>query len=182
VAGPAGILPSAKPKGRSNAMKNPRGKKHSDPLASLADRVEPKLGNQLTLLPIAPQQLLVTWTPLPPVTSIQSSARPSGNGSKGGAGPQPDARTGHCYLRVYDISDVDFQGDNGHRTWSYDLHAEQTERVVDLDRPGLVLCAELVRATPRNGPETVARSRRVRMPQAAAPATNGGTKWLICER
>lgn len=163
-------------------MKNSRSKNPSDPLATLVDRVETKLGNQLTLLPIAPQQLLVTWTVLPQGVPSQNPARPSGNGSKGGASPQPEGRTGDCRLRVYDISDVDFQGDNGHRTWTYDLHAEQTECVVDLDRPGLVLCAELVRVTPRNGPETVVRSRRLRMPQAAPPATDGGTKWLICER
>jgi hypothetical protein len=162
-------------------MTNSRRTNLPDPLATLADRVEPQLGHQLTLLPIAPQQLLVTWTGLRLGAVTRGNRSPSGNGSKGGDHAHPEARAGDCCLRVYDICDVDFQGDNGHRTWTYDLHAEQTECLVDLDRPGMVVCAELVRVAQGNGLETIARSRRLRMPQAAAPATNGGTKWLICE-
>jgi hypothetical protein len=163
-------------------MKDSRRTNLPDPLATLADRVEPQLGHQLTLLPIAPQQLLVTWTSLLHDTLTRRNPSPSGNGSKGGGHPQAEARTGDCRLRVYDISDIDFQGDNCHRTWTYDLYADQTECVVDLDRPGLWLCAELVRVTARNGPETMARSRRLRMPQAAPPSADGGIKWLTCER
>jgi hypothetical protein len=174
--GPAG------PTDGLNVMKDSRRMNLPDPLATLADRVEPQLGHQLTLLPIAPQQLLVTWTHLLHGAVTRGDSSPSGNGSKGGDHTPAEARAGDCCLRVYDISDVDFQGDNGHRTWSYDLHAEQAECVVDLDRPGLVLCAELIRVRHGNGPQTIARSRRLRMPQAAAPATNGGTKWLICDR
>jgi hypothetical protein len=163
-------------------MKDSRRTNLPDPLVTLADRVEPQLGHQLTLLPIAPQQLLVTWTSLRHDTVTRGNPSPSGNGSKVGDHPQAEIRTGDCRLQVYDISDIDFQGDNCHRTWTYDLHADQTECIVDLDRPGLLLCAELVRVTARNGPETMARSRRLRMPQAAASAPDGGTKWLICER
>jgi len=139
--------------------------KVDDPFAGLTYPGESSLGTDVTLLPITPQRVLATWS--------GASLSPGGNGNGEGGG--------YC-LRVHDVSNVDFVGNNPHRGWVYELQEGQTGCVVELDRPGLTLCAELTRRTGDDGSLSVARSRRLQMPLNGEPRPMERVHWMICER
>ena len=137
-----------------------------DVIARFAYPGERKLGTHLTALPIGPDELLVTW---------QLSDNRIGKRKKDG-----DSQNA-IYLRIHDVSDVDYQGDNSVRQWTYELNEDNCETVVKLDRPGLNVCAELV-PQGRRGNEPLARTRPVMMPRQEAGVDSGKKRWMIFER
>lgn len=150
-----------------------------DPLEDLTYPGESDLGTAVTLLPISPQRLLATWA----AGSLGSNGEAGGgNPDRHGTSEVERKPNGQYRLRVHDISNIDFRGDNSNRQWVYELEDGQSGWVIDLDRPGLRVCAELLEASDGNGEAAVARSRRVHMPSSEPSAGNGQIQWLICER
>jgi hypothetical protein len=150
-----------------------------DPLANLLYPGEPTTATELTLLPVSPRRVLAAWPVL----------KGNGNGASGAGGnghdpeheaPRGDAK-GLC-LRIREVRDTELGGEVPGQQWSFDLADGQTGCLVELERPGLTVRAELVAPPGTNGAVPLARSRRVRLPSPEPVTGEGPIRWMIFER
>lgn len=151
----------------------------TDPLGELKYPGESRLVPEVTLLPVSPQRLLATWAGALGSPGHNGNGRRKRNGRRRYSGRESN---GHYCLRVREVSGVDILEDRCNRQWVYELGEGQTGCMIDLDRPGLTVCAELIRSSRANGKRPLARSRRVRMPLCEAPPSDGRIRWMICEQ
>ena len=151
----------------------------TDLLGELKYPGESRLVPEVTLLPVSPQRLLATWAGALRSPGHNGNGRRKRNGRRHSNGTKSN---GHYRLRVREVSGVDMLEDRSTRHWTYELREGQTGCMIDLDRPGLTVCAELIRSSRANGKKPLARSRRVQMPFSEAPPSDGRIRWMICEQ
>lgn len=141
----------------------------TDPLADLRYPGEPTSANELTLLPVSPRRLLVTW----PVLNGSRPSRPGGQGSGHETTPA------RWCLRIREVRDSELTGEEPGEQWVFELAEGQTGCLVELDRPGLSVRGELVHPSGTNGAVPLARSRRVRLPLPEPVRTGDPIRWMI---
>ncbi len=79
----------------------------------------------------------------------------------------PDGwRTSARTLRVHDVTDVEFDGSNAHRTIHIDINSDANNWYINVDRPNRAYCAELGLVSPEGRFILLSRSNVVRTPRA----------------
>ncbi len=148
-----------------------------DPLANLLYPGEPTTATELTLLPVSPCRVLAAW---PVLKSNGNGASDSGDN---GHEHDPASRDGgRLYLRIREVRDSELAGEVPGQQWLFDLAVGQTGCLVELERPGLTVRAELIASRSTNGANPLARSRRVRLPCLEPVGEDGPIRWMIFER
>lgn len=153
-----------------------------DPLANLLYPGEPTAATELTLLAVSPRRVLAAW-PLLKGNGNGNGASGSGdNGHGDGHDPASRSHNGHLCLRIREVRDSELAGEVPGQQWIFDLADGQTGCLVELERPGLTVRAELVAPPGTNGAVPVARSRRVRLPSPEPVAGAGPIRWMVFNR
>ncbi len=69
-------------------------------------------------------------------------------------------------LRVHDVTDIDFDGNNSHRSVDIDIHGHSTNWYINVERPNRSYCAELGLRGPDGRFICLSRSNTVRTPRS----------------
>ncbi len=151
-----------------------------DPLANLLYPGEPTAATELTLLPVSPRRVLAAWPVLKGNGNGTSGCGGNGHRNVHEAAPRSDA--GHLCLRIREVRDSELAGEVPGQQWNFDLADGQTGCLVELERPGLTVRAELVAPPGTNGEIPLARSRRVRLPSPEPAKEEGPIRWMVFNR
>ena len=123
----------------------------ADPPATLL--AFPELRSRLTLTPLSTREVLASW-----------SLRPDDwNAALEWVGP--DAIHAVLVIRLFDITDLTFNGSNAHSSWDVDLGYGERHRTIGLTFAGRSLAAFLGLRTPTGYFHPIVHSRLCHLPR-----------------
>lgn len=114
----------------------------------------PELRSRLTLTPLSTREVLASWSLRPDDWSIALEW----------AGP--DALHAILAIRLFDITDLTFNGINSHSQWDVDLSSGKRHRRISLPSDGRSLAAYLGLRTPAGFFHPIVHSRLCHLPRA----------------